>query len=419
MLALALLLRLVWIGVQGRRFDQRLGDQREYLDLGRNLLHQGQLYFHDDRFDQNVYAYRTPGYPVFVAVCGGHVLAIRIAQALLDTSTVLAIYLLAARWLDRRSALAAAALVAFNPFLIYFTPLILSETLFTALLAWGTCLLRPSPLRSTPAILLLTCAAMVRPSALGLAPMLVLVGAPCLGADWKRTLGSLLALSGCLLLVFSLWAARNAHHSQLRTAVWTTTNGGITRYDGFHDAATGASEQKSFVDRLLPDLRQMNEIERDRFFADQARKWLRDHPKESAKLAVIKIARTWSPVPLSNDYRTAIYVTAGLIYSLPFDILFLLGLCRPQTPRSVKLLLVIPAIYFTAIHALSVGSLRYRIPAEPPMALIAGSALGTWISRRPDNSRRSSSSSNSNSHPQESSSPLNGPSRLDNPGRPV
>jgi hypothetical protein len=35
--------------------------------------------------------------------------------------------------------------------------------------------------------------------------------------------------------------------------------------------------------------------------------------------------------------------------------------------------LLIPAIYFTAVHMLSVGSLRYRIPAEPPMAVIAAS----------------------------------------------
>jgi hypothetical protein len=38
-------------------------------------------------------------------------------------------------------------------------------------------------------------------------------------------------------------------------------------------------------------------------------------------------------------------------------------------------LLMLPAVYFTLLHALSVGSLRYRIPAEVPMAVIAASAL--------------------------------------------
>src|SRR5687768_18082744 len=39
------------------------------------------------------------GYPVFVAVLGGSVRAVRVAQALLDTSTALAVYLLALRFL--------------------------------------------------------------------------------------------------------------------------------------------------------------------------------------------------------------------------------------------------------------------------------------------------------------------------------
>ena len=62
---------------------------------------------------------------------------VRLAQALLDTSTVLAIYLLARRFREERGALVAAAIVAVNPFLIYFSGLVLSETLFTAMLAWG------------------------------------------------------------------------------------------------------------------------------------------------------------------------------------------------------------------------------------------------------------------------------------------
>jgi hypothetical protein len=50
--------------------------------------------------------------------------------------------------------------------------------------------------------------------------------------------------------------------------------------------------------------------------------------------------------------------------------------------RSAKVFLLIPAIYFTAVHMASVGSLRYRIPVEPPMAVIAALALAqgrpTW-----------------------------------------
>jgi hypothetical protein len=97
--------------------------------------------FTDPRFTDRVYAYRTPGYPLLLAACRADVRAVRIVQAVIDTLTVLAAYLLARRALPPLACVFAAALVAFNPFLIYFCGLLLSETLFTAMLAWGTVLL--------------------------------------------------------------------------------------------------------------------------------------------------------------------------------------------------------------------------------------------------------------------------------------
>ena len=44
-------------------------------------------------------------------------------------------------------------------------------------------------------------------------------------------------------------------------------------------------------------------------------------------------------------------------------------------PRGAKGFLLVPAIYITVIHAMSVGSLRYRLPAEPMMAVIAASVF--------------------------------------------
>ncbi len=170
------------------------------------------------------------------------------------------------------------------------------------------------------------------------------------------------------------WAYRNAHHPQLRSWIWTTTNSGITTYDGFHDRATGASDQKPFLQEMRTLLSRMDEVERDAFLSQQAHQWIRAHPIQSLKLMGIKILRTWSPFPLSNEYGSRpLYVVIGLCYGVPFDLLILLGLWKGKLPRTAKVLLLIPAIYFTGIHALSVGSLRYRIPFEPPMAVIAGS----------------------------------------------
>jgi 4-amino-4-deoxy-L-arabinose transferase-like glycosyltransferase len=375
LLGLALALRIGWVSLQGADPDPRLGDQSEYLQLGRNLLAAHELKLHDARFDQDVYAYRTPGYPVLIAACGGNVRAIRLVQAILDTSTVLAIYLLARRYVSPGATLAAAAFVAFNPFLVYFTALVLTETLFVAMLAWGMCLLAVRRRNFTlGGIALLAISIHVRPSALGL--VVLLAGA----AGWQccpRTgVRNAILAAVATLLVLLPWGYRNAHHPQVRAWVFTTTNSGITTYDGFHDRATGASDQQGFVAEMQTLLSRMDEVERNEYLSQRAHQWIRSHPGRAAALMVNKIARTWSPVPLSNDYGgRMLYVAAGLLYSVPFDLFVLLGLWKSALPRTAKVFLLLPAIYFTVIHALSVGSLRYRVPVEPPMAVIAGYAL--------------------------------------------
>src|SRR5262249_47017971 len=108
-----------------------LPDQREYLDLGRHFTQDG-FWFSDPRFRQTVYAFRTPGYPAFIALFRANPMLVRLAQGVVDTSTLLAIFLLARRWLPPFGAVFAAAILALNPYFIFFTGLILSETLFTA-----------------------------------------------------------------------------------------------------------------------------------------------------------------------------------------------------------------------------------------------------------------------------------------------
>ena len=42
---------------------------------------------------------------------------------------------------------------------------------------------------------------------------------------------------------------------------------------------------------------------------------------------------------------------------------------------AVKVFLLLPAVYLTLAAVLSVGSLRYRLPAEPALAVLAAGAL--------------------------------------------
>lgn len=439
-LGLALVLRGGW-GLSQPATDvaiDRLPDQREYLQLARNLLAGQGLQFDDPRFIETVYAFRTPGYPAFVALFGANVRLVRLGQAVVDTSTVLAVYLLARALLSpalgRRGPLAAALVVAVNPFLIYLSGLILSETLFTAMLAWGMLLLvvggwgarlrlsedvpeldvdtdtprehRP-PRRGLGTILwlagglLLAGSALVRPSAIPLPVLLGIAAAfvnrpprrrqnrgrgaayeayPSANAPlyrWPLPVGTTMLLLTVLVLL--PWAARNRR--VLGEWVWTTTNEGVTLYDGFNPDATGGSDQ-SFL-RGMPYLRDMGEVGRSQYLNGLARQYIRQNPKRSAGLAVAKAGRTWSPVPLSAEFGGVRNRVIALLYSVPFDLLVLAGLFGRGARPAAKVFVLLPAIYFTAVHMMSVGSLRYRIPVEPPMAVLAAAALAWMLTRNP------------------------------------
>jgi hypothetical protein len=241
----------------------------------------------------------------------------------------------------------------------------------------------------------LALSALVRPSALFL-PVLLGVGAVWMnrpgGAAYQSSAGAAeprrwkLPVVSTMLLLTALvllpWAYRN--HRVLGRWIWTTTNGGITLYDGFNPTATGASDQSFLRDMTWLHYPNQNEVGRSIYLSNLARQWVIENPEKALWLGVVKIGRTWSPMPLSKEYGGQLrYVLVGLFYSLPLDVLIIVGLMSApagaRLTRSAKVFLLLPALYFTAVHALSVGSLRYRVPVEPPMAVVAAVGLAGLV----------------------------------------
>ena len=388
-LLLGLGLRLGWTLSRpaGDKALRELPDQVEYLSAGRAIAAGDTMSFTDERFAGRIYASRNAGYPLLIAACGGNVRAVRVAQCLLDISTTLAVFLLAWRWLGERRAIVATALVAFNPLLIYFCGLLLTETFYAALLAWAMLLCSRKKLGLVLAgVLLAALAIHVRPSGL---PMPVLLAVLCpLAWNYRRKIGLGVVAGAITLLVLLPWGWRN--QKLLGHWVFLTTNGGITLYDGVQPQATGASDQ-TFVQQF-PQTRNMDEIQRDQFFGALARQQIQQDPWRIVRLTLTKTARTWSPIPLSRQYGSnPIYVAAGLSFTLPLLLLAAWGGWRSRLGRGERLLLLGPALAITLMHAFSVGSLRYRLPCEPLLAVLAAGVIYT---RYPRNGSSTTTSDN-------------------------
>jgi 4-amino-4-deoxy-L-arabinose transferase-like glycosyltransferase len=141
------------------------GDSRQYLAIADGLL-DGQGFETD--------AYRTPGYPLFIAALqllpGPTGDAVVVAQHLIGVGLVVAVLLVAWRFFGKAPALVAAALVAFTPVMPALENMILADFLFgTAIFAGAVALAYALADRISPRLLVLTgvvfgLAANVKPS---------------------------------------------------------------------------------------------------------------------------------------------------------------------------------------------------------------------------------------------------------------
>ena len=123
-------------------------------------------------------------------------------------------------------------------------------------------------------------------------------------------------------------------------------------------------------------------MDRSRFFSDQARDWIGKNLSDIPSLSVKKILRGWSPVPLSAEFGRPMYRWISAAYAVPFDLLCLLGLFSRRIGRREKFLIVAPALIVTLAQVMSVGSIRYRMPAEAMLAILVGIGISELIGRR-------------------------------------
>lgn len=132
------------IAIATNLVDQQPGDTKLYVQMARNVLEQG-IFSGEFEPPYTATLIRTPGYPLFLAAIYeffgiANEGAVRLVQAFICTFTCLLVALIAWQWVDERSRKAKAAwsafiLAAFCPFIVIFSPTILTENVTMFLLA--------------------------------------------------------------------------------------------------------------------------------------------------------------------------------------------------------------------------------------------------------------------------------------------
>ena len=375
------------------------------------------------------FALRTPGYPAFLAACqtvlGDRPLGVRLAQAVLVAFSVWLVYRLSrtcvracragemptgenqapVRAIRRAPAVsipvAAAFLAAVHPYFLLMSAVMLSEALFVffmLLALWGQAVLwngpeaelsRPRPVLRTGLIALGVgatngAAILTRPSWALFVPIMLAawawasLRAPGLTRRLRfaRTARIVVLVLTGLVLVMGPWWVRNARifGRFVPTAIWL----GASLYDGLNPRATGASGM-SFLSE--PDIWPLDELDQDRVLFSRALDFVREHPRRTLELAVVKLGRYWSPWPSAEGFRSPVLAAGGTLFAVPLLALIGLGLWCWRGDLRAWVLLSGPLFYFCALHLLFASSMRYRIPAEVPAMSLAAVGLSALTRR--------------------------------------
>jgi 4-amino-4-deoxy-L-arabinose transferase-like glycosyltransferase len=262
-----------------------VADDRRYDQLAHRLLETGRLGLLYSDFGYPypglVVAWRTPGYPVFLA--GLYSLGLTrvgalVAQAGVGGLVAWLVFLLGRKLVSERVGLVAAFCYALSLHSILYSAQTMSETLAVALVAGYLALLVHR--RYAWAGVVLGLAVLVRPACVFFMPALLI-------AAWYQGRGVRHAVVGLVAaaLVVSPWLARNVASG---VGPVLSTNEGYNLYVGNNYGSTGGWNEPlstKYFARQLPE-REANEV-----FRAEALQWIMAHPAPYLKLGAVRLAR--------------------------------------------------------------------------------------------------------------------------------
>lgn len=406
-LGLALLVRaLCWLPGASRPERFFTDDAHGYVELARDL-HAGYLDSQSPRFGAGLF--RTPAYPVLLAallgVFHGSLRAVVAAQVGVSLFTVWLTWLLATRLIGHRAALASGLVLALDPVSALFACLLQPETLFTALLVagvvlWLAALERGAWQKATCAGLMFGLAALTRP--IGLFLPLWLAPAAWLRRDVRQRTWLLF----CFLLASAVpvggWMAKNrilTGHPVFSivgdsSLLHYRAAGALAKDEGISlDAARVRVWQRFW--KTAPRGASLAELSRrQRVLALQI---LAEHPWGALRMMSDAVLRMMAgtgltalsnlvgdpdPEGVSKPWKKAVQalqaLALGVVYLAVARGVILLAARRELLAIALTLGVI---AYFALLSAGPEANTRFRFPAMPFLAILAGHGLSQSFAR--------------------------------------
>jgi len=239
------------------------------------------------------------------------------------------------------------------------------------------------------------------------------------GESLFQTTSALGAFAVGMVLIMSPWWIRN--YLVFEAFVPTTLQVGASLYDGLHDGASGSSDEgmqftletenqlrefdrlwharhdskNSSGDHALEEdgptsslsndwlANHLDDLESDRLVPFEIRlnqslfskaiSWAIENPYATAKLALIKSVKMWTPRPTATEIGGLWVHLAEAIGYLVIGIFAVIGFLQLKpSQRFPAIIYASPVLYFALLHTIFVGSVRYRQPAILVLTIVSG-----------------------------------------------
>ncbi|MCM8768780.1 MAG: glycosyltransferase family 39 protein [Candidatus Omnitrophica bacterium] len=379
-LGIAFLLRVLWILPQ----DHTVNIWTDWWDeLAWNLA-TGKGYMVTNPFFSSgvaYYSWRPPLFPIFLASVytffGHSYLAAKLALAIISTLSVLLVYRLASRLFDQTHAQLASGICAIYPSFIFFTGYLAPETLtMFCLLTFADSLTSATQSRVywrwfLAGVWLGAC--ILCRTIMILFFIFVLLWMAIQRMKWKYLTSAFAIFILGMVLTIIPWIWRNwrihgvflLHSTDSGQALYINNN---PRSFSFEPSGTAFTYDPIEIGRLT-------ELEATRVLSARAITFIKNYPEKFALYIWRRFLNFWRPFPYTVSGPGRNYTFGHQIFSLLYTgpVLFLAAVVlftdRKQWARLSLILFLI--VYYSGTYILVRAIIRYRIPLEPFLIILA------------------------------------------------
>ena len=304
-----------------------------------------------------------------------------IGDIVISCLTVYVIYLLSYEIFKKKEISIISALIfALYPFSIFYSISALSETLFVFLLLLSILMFYRNDFFYGSLLIILSI--YIKPTSDIFAPFLILIFSLVIKKySFKKSIFHLCIYYTLYILLLSPWWFHN--WKKYDGFVRINLSGGYHLYSGNNiKNKTGGGIGGIDVDHNWSDEDiKYRGIEFHNKFKKEAYDFIKENPKEFVNLTMIKFLRFWRMHPYTDEYKGTIY---KLISTLSYGIILILSILfifnSKKFLRIISPLLTI--IFFTtAIHCITIASIRYRYPIEPILIIFASYTIYKYLKK--------------------------------------